>query len=632
MSVLPLRKLSPPPVARLTVVDRAQPPAPRDQIRDLAHQLLADGVIDARAFATIARFPAAEAEMLPQTLLSLGLARNPALVRSMAVHAGLEVIDPLDVPPDPALIDRLGAGACLRLGILPWGKRHGMTCVLVASPGQIERRSDLLRAIFGPVRFALAPADRIEAAIALCRGDELRQTAETLSPAGESCRGMARPGRLLSVSGAALAGLGLFFPGALLTVLTLAALLAMVLTTALTATALLAALRRSDPPAGPKTALADVGPLPRVSIIVALYREADIAARLVQRLGRIDYPRDRLEILVVLEDDDHQTRETLLDTGLPPWMRLLTVPGGTLKTKPRALNYALPFCRGSIIGVYDAEDAPDPDQIKTVARRFAAAGPQVACLQGVLDFYNPTHNWLSRAFTVEYAIWFRVVLPGLSRLGLPVPLGGTTLFFRRSALEAVGGWDAHNVTEDADLGLRLARHGYRTEILASVTREEATCHPWRWVRQRSRWIKGYMMTWRVHIRRPRLLWRALGAKGFIAFNVLFLGSIAQAALFPALVLLWAMSLGFPHPVLPLLPAGGALPLIGLGLLCEAVRLAVAVSALRAQGRHLPLTWVFLPHLVQPLACLAACKALFEMVRHPFYWDKTQHGLCSVAVT
>jgi cellulose synthase/poly-beta-1,6-N-acetylglucosamine synthase-like glycosyltransferase len=443
---------------------------------------------------------------------------------------------------------------------------------------------------------------------------------------------MARPGRLLWVSGAALAGLGLFSPGALLTVLTFAALLAMVLTTALTATALLAALRRSDPPAAPETALADFGPLPRVSIIVALYREANIAARLVQRLGRIDYPRDRLEILVVLEDDDHQTRETLLDTGLPPWMRLLTVPGGTLKTKPRALNYALPFCRGSIIGVYDAEDAPDPDQIKTVARRFAATGPRVACLQGVLDFYNPTRNWLSRAFTVEYAIWFRVVLPGLSRLGLPVPLGGTTLFFRRSALEAIGGWDAHNVTEDADLGLRLARHGYRTEILASVTREEATCRPWPWVRQRSRWIKGYMMTWRVHIRRPRLLWRALGAKGFIAFNILFLGSIAQAALFPALVLLWAMSLGFPHPLLPLLPAGSTLTLIGLGLLCEAVRLAVAVSALRAQGRHLPLTWVFLPHLVQPLACLAACKALCELIRRPFYWDKTQHGLCSVAVT
>jgi cellulose synthase/poly-beta-1,6-N-acetylglucosamine synthase-like glycosyltransferase len=360
---------------------------------------------------------------------------------------------------------------------------------------------------------------------------------------------------------------------------------------------------------------------------VALYREADIAARLVQRLGRIDYPRDRLDILLVLEDDDHQTRAALMDTRLPPWMRLLDVPGGTLRTKPRALNYALPFCRGSIIGVYDAEDAPDPDQIRAVAQRFARCSPQVACLQGVLDFYNPSCNWLSRAFTVEYAAWFRVLLPGLSRLGLPVPLGGTTLFFRRSALEAVGGWDAHNVTEDADLGIRLVRHGYRTEIIDSVTREEANCRPWPWVRQRSRWIKGYMMTWRVHMRRPRVLWRALGARGFIAFNVLFLGSIAQAALFPALLLLWAVSLGFPHPLLHLLPSGGALTLIGLGLLCEAVRLAVAVTGLRAQGQRLPLAWVLLPHLVQPLACLAACKALCEMIRRPFYWDKTQHGLC-----
>jgi cellulose synthase/poly-beta-1,6-N-acetylglucosamine synthase-like glycosyltransferase len=627
MSVLPLRKLSPLPERRLRVVDRAPLPAPQDQARDLAQHLLADGVIDAHAMAAIVAHPASEAERLPRSLLSLGLASDPALTQSLARHAGLEVIDPLDFPPDPALIDRLGAEACLRLGVLPWGRRHGMTCVLVASPSQVERRSDLVRAIFGPVRFALAPADRIEAALALCRGGELCGKAETLCPAGESCRGMARPGRILPLFGAALAGLGLLFPGGLLTLLTLMALMAMVLTAALNGAALLAALHR--PPAAP--APADHLPLPQVSIIVALYREANIAVRLVQRLGRIDYPRDRLEILLVLEADDHQTRAALLDTRLPPWMRLLTVPGGALKTKPRALNYALPFCRGSLIGVYDAEDAPDTAQIRAVAQRFAVCGPEVACLQGVLDFYNPARNWLSRAFTVDYAVWFRVVLPGLSRLGLPVPLGGTTLFFRRSALEAVGGWDAHNVTEDADLGIRLIRHGYRTDILASVTREEANCRPWPWVRQRSRWIKGYMMTWRVHMRRPRVLWRALGAKGFIAFNILFLGSIAQAALFPALLLLWAVSLGFAHPLMGLLPQDGVLVLIGLGLLCEAVRLALAVSGLRAQGRRLPWTWVLLPHLVQPLACLAACKALWEMVRRPFYWDKTQHGLCGEAV-
>jgi glycosyltransferase involved in cell wall biosynthesis len=631
MSILPLRQLSPLHESRLRVVKRPPVPSDRDRARDLARHLLADGVIDAHAMATVVDIPAAEAERLPQTLLALGLSSNPALTQSLARHAGLDLIDPVDSPPDPALIDRLGVEACLRLGLLPWGRRYGMTCVLVASPGQIERRSDLARAIFGPVRFALAPADRIEAALTRCRGDDLCRMAETRSPAAESCRSMARPGRSLPLLAGALAGLGLVSPGALLTLLTLAALLAMISTTALTALALLAALHRSAPPARPEPAATDPGPLPRVSIIVALYREADIAARLVHRLGRIDYPRDRLEILLVLEDEDQQTRAALLDTRLPPWMRLLTVPAGTLRTKPRALNYALPFCRGSIIGVYDAEDAPDPDQIKAVAQRFSQCGPRVACLQGVLDFYNPGCNWLSRAFTVEYAAWFRLVLPGLSRLGLPVPLGGTTLFFRRTALDAVGGWDAHNVTEDADLGIRLVRHGYRTDIIRSVTREEANCRPWPWVRQRSRWIKGYMMTWRVHMRRPRRLWRDLGTKGFVAFNALFLGSIAQAALFPALLPLWAVSVGFDHPLLHLLPQGSTLALIGLGLLSEALRLALAVMGLRAQGRHLPWAWALLPHLVQPLACLAAGKALWEMIRRPFYWDKTQHGRCGEAV-
>ncbi|MFN5826151.1 MAG: hypothetical protein ACK446_03815, partial [Rhodobacterales bacterium] len=182
MSVLPLRKLSPLPERRLRVVDPAPLPAHRDQAWGLAQHLLADGVIDAHAVATIVTHPAAEDERLPQTLLSLGLASNPALTQSLARHAGIDVIDPLELPPDPALIDRLGAEACLRLGVLPWGRRHGTTCVLVASPGQIKRRGDLRRAVFGRVRFALAPADRIEAALIRCRGNDLCRKAATLSP------------------------------------------------------------------------------------------------------------------------------------------------------------------------------------------------------------------------------------------------------------------------------------------------------------------------------------------------------------------------------------------------------------------------------------------------------------------
>ena len=185
------------------------------------------------------------------------------------------------------------------------------------------------------------------------------------------------------------------------------------------------------------------------------------------------------------------------------------------------MNYALDFCRGTIIGVWDAEDAPEPDQIEKVAARFNEAAPNVVCLQGMLDYYNARQNWISRCFTIEYATWWRVVLPGMARLGFVIPLGGTTLFFRRKALEKLGRWDAHNVTEDADLGVRLARHGYVTELIPTVTYEEANCRPWRWVRQRSRWLKGFMITYIVHMRDPAQLLRDLGFKRFMGLQMIF---------------------------------------------------------------------------------------------------------------
>ena len=176
----------------------------------------------------------------------------------------------------------------------------------------------------------------------------------------------------------------------------------------------------------------------------------------------------------MLEADDGTTQDALAKTQLPFWMRAIRVPLGTLQTKPRALNYALNVAKGSIIGVYDAEDAPAADQLHVVVNRFAHAAPEVACLQGRLDFYNSHSNWLARCSTVEYAIWFRIILPGLERLKLAIPLGGTTLFFRRKTLEELGSWDAHNVTEDADLGIRLARHGYRTEIIDTAPKKKQT--------------------------------------------------------------------------------------------------------------------------------------------------------------
>ncbi|MFN3576201.1 MAG: glycosyltransferase, partial [Tabrizicola sp.] len=365
---------------------------------------------------------------------------------------------------------------------------------------------------------------------------------------------------------------------------------------------------------------------PVVSIIVALYREDDIAPRLVRRLARLDYPAELLDVILAVEAEDTVTLDALAQAELPPWMRVVVVPDGQIKTKPRALNHALDHARGAIIGVYDAEDAPEPDQLRKVVARFQRSGSRVACLQGVLDYYNPRTNWLSRCFTIEYAGWFRLVLPGLARLGLVVPLGGTTLFFRRDVLDRLGAWDAHNVTEDADLGIRLARHGYRTDLIDTVTFEEANCRALPWIKQRSRWIKGYMMTWAVHMRAPRHLWRQLGPWGFLGFQVLFLGSIAQFLLAPLLWSFLILSFGVPHPLSAVLPAAAVWTIAGIFFLSEATNIFVGALGLCRTGHGLSLLWVLTLKVYYPLASLAAYKGLLELATRPFYWDKTAHGL------
>jgi cellulose synthase/poly-beta-1,6-N-acetylglucosamine synthase-like glycosyltransferase len=362
-----------------------------------------------------------------------------------------------------------------------------------------------------------------------------------------------------------------------------------------------------------------------VSILVPLFREEVMAGTLVKRLSRLTYPKSLLDVVLVLEAGDTTTRETLKATRLPPWMRTITVPPGEVTTKPRALNYAFRFTRGEIVGIYDAEDAPAPDQIDRVVAHFSRAPPEVGCLQGILDYYNPRANWMSRCFTVEYASWFRVLLPGLSRMGLAVPLGGTTVFFRRTALEEVCGWDAHNVTEDADLGIRLARFGYRTELIASVTREEANNRLWPWIRQRSRWLKGYGLTWWVHSRRPLALWRDLGPRRFVGMQVLFLTTLFQFALAPVLWSFWLILAGLPHPLEAHLTREAILGLTVVFLSAEGLSLAIGLAALARSPHGGLFPWVPTLFAYYPLGTVAIYKALWEVVSRPFFWDKTTHG-------
>ncbi len=556
-------------------------------------------------------------------LLARDLIDDYALYEVVAQHWSCGFADLVAAPPDPALLSHFGVTQCLGLGILPWRRAGGATVIVTSRPDEFERHRSALFPIFGPVLMAVAPLAHIQAALLSVHGPALARSAEEKVSADQSCRSfqfgdLHLP--LLSALVPLIVIASLWPVGLLVTATGLAALLA------LANTGLKLAAWRAAAPMQTTQPGFQLARLPKVSVMVALYKETRILPRMIQRMSLLEYPRDLLDVILVVEADDIGLRAALAKTELPGWMRVVVVPDGIIKTKPRALNYALDHCRGSLIGIYDAEDAPAPDQLRKMVHHFHRAAPEVACLQGVLDYYNPRSNWLARCFTIEYASWFRMFLPGIARLGLAVPLGGTTLFFRREVLEALGGWDAHNVTEDADLGMRLARHGYRTELLDSVTMEEANCRALPWIKQRSRWSKGYMMTWATHMRHPMLLWRQLGPKRFAGFQLQLLGSVIQAILAPLLWSLWVVPFGFAHPLASALGPDCFTAFYTTSLMVEAVTISFSVAALARTDHRLNPLWV--PSLVfyYPLATFAAYKALWEVLTKPFYWDKTSHGL------
>lgn len=586
--------------------------------------LLREGVVLSDDMVTALSHQGRESGRLPDVLRARGLVVERDLLGVDARNFGIRLVDLDSALPDPRLIDAVGVQDCLRHGLVPWQKVGNVTIVATSRPEEFRRLRPMLEDRLGPVAAGLASSRAVLNAIHARRGEQLARAAETRVAAAESCRNWPR----LHQSPVAIAAITLGLAALLLaplgtSLVALAfAVVSLVALVALKIAATIASLRAPLP--GPDPASNAIPPV--VSIIVALYREADIAPRLVRRLARLDYPAELLDVILAVEAEDHITLDALANAELPPWMRVVVVPEGQVKTKPRALNHAFDHARGAIIGVYDAEDAPEPDQLTKVVERFQRSGPEVACLQGMLDYYNPRTNWLSRCFTIEYAGWFRLVLPGLARLGLVVPLGGTTLFFRREVLDRLGAWDAHNVTEDADLGIRLARHGYRTELIETVTFEEANCRPLPWIKQRSRWIKGYMMTWAVHMRQPRLLWQQLGAKGFFGFQVLFLGTIAQFLLAPLLWSFMLLPFGFDHPLYNALPVPLLWVIAATFFLSEASNIVIGALGLGRTRHGLSLLWVLTLKVYYPLASLAAYKGLIELATRPFYWDKTTHGL------
>lgn len=377
----------------------------------------------------------------------------------------------------------------------------------------------------------------------------------------------------------------------------------------------------------PDPALSDRD-LPIYSVIVPLKREARVIGRLVEALLALDYPAAKLDIQIVLEADDRQTLQALKAVMPAGRFEILIAPPGRFETKPRALNIALALARGEFCVIYDAEDVPDPDQLRRAVAAFRSLPDSTACLQAQLSIDNAGDTWLTRLFAIEYAVLFDALIPSLALLGWPVMLGGTSNHFRTEILRRAGGWDAWNVTEDADLGLRLARLGYRVGALASTTMEEAPLTVSAWLRQRTRWLKGWMKTCMVHSRHPLVAIRQLGLVRFAVAVALSLGTVLTA-LFGPVLFGWTMyelasgSLLAASTISGGLLRGFALTLLIAGVLAT---LAPAVAALRHRGFNALLPWLALMPVYYLLVSVAAWRALLEWARHPQRWNKTEHGL------
>ena len=384
------------------------------------------------------------------------------------------------------------------------------------------------------------------------------------------------------------------------------------------------ARRVGTPPPPPRLAEAD---LPTYTVLVPMYREGNVVTRLVSHLSRLDYPQDRHEILLLIEEDDEDTLSALRGTPLPPQFEVVLCPPGEPRTKPRACNVGLAQATGELCVIYDAEDRPALDQLRLAAETFASSDERVICLQGRLDYHNHRHNWLTRFFTVEYNHWFDLLLPALAEKCLPIPLGGTSNHFQVWALRDLHGWDPYNVTEDADLGVRIFAAGGRTAMLDSVTLEEACSQPVAWTKQRTRWIKGYLQTWAVHSRRGSTVRREGGWRGVVAMHLLLGGTPLVNALNPlfwAVCLLfaatragWVIGL-FPGPVLYVAAAS-----LVIGNFCFCYLNLIAV--VNRERWHLVHAALFTP-FYWLLMSVATLRAISQLVTGLHTWEKTPHGL------
>jgi cellulose synthase/poly-beta-1,6-N-acetylglucosamine synthase-like glycosyltransferase len=585
--------------------------------------LLAQGLVSPGVFLAAEARARALGVGLDETLIASGVVDEETLYRGLARRWRIPYLD------QPILhhVNELGALAAgvaalradeadeggPRYVLAPRGERLEATTRLFGRPGAVAAGATAMT----------SPKALREAAIASLGPRVARAAASSVDPRWRA-QGGPTPSQVgVGLAFAVLVAFAAVVSGVWGDAASLALAFFFMLVVVVRATALVSA--NDEPPEAP--ALADRD-LPRYAVVVAMHREENVVADLVDALDALDYPREKIEILLVLEEDDAPTREALARLALPPHMSVIVAPDGKPRTKPRALNVGLMATQAELLVVYDAEDRPDADQLRRAAARFAVGPGDLACLQARLAIDNDADGPLPALFALDYAGLFETMNPGLAALDWPMLLGGTSNHFRVDALRALGGWDAWNVTEDADLGLRLARSGWRVETLRSTTWEEAPVSVSAWLAQRRRWMKGWMQTLLAHSRDPVDLARRLGGERALSILGLLGGGLASCLLTPffgvkvaldaqrgALLRMdsW-LALAATSMCLTVLAAGPALALT-----------AAARGALR-EGRPRLLFWLPLLPLYYLLLAWPAWRAAAELARHPHHWAKTRHGV------
>ena len=613
----------------------AQVGVPSVQSTEFAELLVQSGLITQHDLALARAAKARTGSHIDEILVNQGIVSPPALRHVMAQAWGLPVLDLHVAPHDSSFMHRWSGQMMIAENWAPLRQEaDGTVLVATARVPDVERREHIERTIGGPVRFGVATSWDIRnlvlhvfhAEIADEAANELfRQNPEL------SARIVFSRGQKVGIAALVVVALValIFWPAV---VVISAITLISVVFFAGTLFKFLIAMRGAKFDVVERVTDAQVAALhdselPVYTVLVPVFREANIVGQLVGNLGQIDWPAEKLEVLILIEQEDTLTRDALAKASPPPNFHVVTIPKGAPQTKPRACNVGLFFATGEFLVIYDAEDTPDPDQLKKAFLAFRRGGDKTVCIQASLNYFNARENVLTRMFTLEYSYWFDYMLAGLDAADLPIPLGGTSNHFRTSALNELGGWDPYNVTEDADLGIRASALGYRVGVVNSTTMEEANTSIPNFIRQRSRWIKGYMQTSLVHARRPRQLIHEIGIRRFLSFALLiggtpltFLGVLPLYAVtvFTIFIPTEVLSQFFPVWLLWIC-------LINF-IIGNSVMVYLSMMGPYKRGTFELILWALLNPIYWILHSIASYKGLWQLITKPHYWEKTEHGL------